>query len=99
MRAAAELPTSRPRPSARAAGRVPKATARTGITRAWDRPAPPSDTGARLSARGQASRSEEHTSELQSLMSISYAVVCLQTNKKTRYINQLIGTIITFGYD
>src|SRR3546814_6207228 len=27
-------------------------------------------------------RSEEHTSELQSLMSISYAVFCLKTNKK-----------------
>src|SRR3546814_6170216 len=28
------------------------------------------------------SRSEEHTSELQSLMSISYAVFCLKKNKK-----------------
>src|SRR3546814_8425869 len=28
------------------------------------------------------SRSEEHTSELQSLMSISYAVFCLKTNNK-----------------
>src|SRR3546814_6788598 len=27
-------------------------------------------------------RSEEHTSELQSLMRISYAVFCLKTNKK-----------------
>src|SRR3546814_8078050 len=27
-------------------------------------------------------RSEEHTSELQSLMRLSYAVFCLQTNKK-----------------
>src|SRR3546814_2938736 len=32
-------------------------------------------------------RSEEHTSELQSLMRISYAVFCLQKNKKNRYIN------------
>src|SRR3546814_5193239 len=33
-----------------------------------------------------ASRSEEHTSELQSLMRISYAVFCLKntTNKRTR---------------
>src|SRR3546814_2068088 len=31
---------------------------------------------------GQLARSEEHTSELQSLMRISYAVVCLK-NKKT----------------
>src|SRR3546814_4500911 len=29
-----------------------------------------------------AGRSEEHTSELQSLMRISYAVFCLQNNKK-----------------
>src|SRR3546814_4455766 len=34
-------------------------------------------------ATGSASRSEEHTSELQSLMRISYAVFCLQ--KKTTY--------------
>src|SRR3546814_4999558 len=34
-------------------------------------------------AFAQASRSEEHTSELQSLMRISYAVFCLQ--KKTLY--------------
>src|SRR3546814_4225199 len=30
------------------------------------------------------SRSEEHTSELQSLMRISYAVFCLKTKKKTQ---------------
>src|SRR3546814_10011573 len=30
--------------------------------------------------RGPLARSEEHTSELQSLMRISYAVFCLQTN-------------------
>src|SRR3546814_1386561 len=30
-----------------------------------------------------AARSEEHTSELQSLMRISYAVFCLKKNKKT----------------
>src|SRR3546814_2919913 len=30
-------------------------------------------------------RSEEHTSELQSLMRISYAVFCLKKKKKTRY--------------
>src|SRR3546814_1142501 len=29
-------------------------------------------------------RSEEHTSELQSLMRISYAVFCLKTNKNTK---------------
>src|SRR3546814_2681502 len=33
---------------------------------------------------GQASRSEEHTSELQSLMRISYAVFCLKKKKNNR---------------
>src|SRR3546814_8166953 len=33
-----------------------------------------------------ASRSEEHTSELQSLMRISYAVFCLKKKKKTTEI-------------
>src|SRR3546814_3458851 len=32
-------------------------------------------------------RSEEHTSELQSLMRISYAVFCLKKKKNTQYIN------------
>src|SRR3546814_2230409 len=32
--------------------------------------------------RGDATRSEEHTSELQSLMRISYAVFCLHKKKK-----------------
>src|SRR3546814_5636213 len=35
-------------------------------------------------------RSEEHTSELQSLMRISYAVFCLQTNKRNKVIQQHI---------
>src|SRR3546814_8401136 len=33
---------------------------------------------------GQGFRSEEHTSELQSLMRISYAVFCLQKKKKNK---------------
>src|SRR3546814_9169722 len=33
-------------------------------------------------------RSEEHTSELQSLMRISYAVFCLKTKNTTEYIPQ-----------
>src|SRR3546814_5875301 len=38
---------------------------------------------------GEAERSEEHTSELQSLMRISYAVFCLKTKRhhKTIYLN------------
>src|SRR3546814_10853544 len=41
----------------------------------------PTDTPSRLSEM-PAVRSEEHTSELQSLMRISYAVFCLKKNKK-----------------
>src|SRR3546814_2375813 len=36
-------------------------------------------------ARSLVARSEEHTSELQSLMRISYAVFCLKTKKLTQY--------------
>src|SRR3546814_5164664 len=47
------------------------------------------DLGARLEPRplGGAVRSEEHTSELQSLMRISYAVFCL--NKKKHNTNHI----------
>src|SRR3546814_4640487 len=38
-----------------------------------------SSTGFQRSARSDTSRSEEHQSELQSLMRISYAVFCLKT--------------------
>src|SRR3546814_6681824 len=37
----------------------------------------------RRSCNGETVRSEEHTSELQSLMRTSYAVFCLQKNKQT----------------
>src|SRR3546814_9972272 len=36
-------------------------------------------------ALGVVERSEEHTSELQSLMRISYAVFCLKKKKKNKY--------------
>src|SRR3546814_1406413 len=36
-------------------------------------------------SKGRSTRSEEHTSELQSLMRISYAVFCLKQKKKTRH--------------
>src|SRR3546814_1798816 len=41
------------------------------------------DAGTRSEARPARARSEEHTSELQSLMRISYAVFCLK-KKKTK---------------
>src|SRR3546814_7045060 len=40
-------------------------------------------TSVRRQASTRLPRSEEHTSELQSLMRISYAVFCLKTKKKT----------------
>src|SRR3546814_9942293 len=38
--------------------------------------------------RSETYRSEEHTSELQSLMRISYAVFCLKKKKKTKKIHK-----------
>src|SRR3546814_6152570 len=40
-------------------------------------------------AEGRKDRSEEHTSELQSLMRISYAVFCLKKKKKHEIENRL----------
>src|SRR3546814_3663770 len=40
-------------------------------------------TGAQVGARFARSRSEEHTSELQSLMRSSYAVFCLKKKNRT----------------
>src|SRR3546814_2657281 len=45
-------------------------------------------TGTARADRPPASRSEEHTSELQSLMRISYAVFCLKKKKKKKQITQ-----------
>src|SRR3546814_5006977 len=46
------------------------------------------------SVRLAASRSEEHTSELQSLMRISYAVFCLKKKKCLERRQQHIDTVI-----
>src|SRR3546814_9792403 len=43
----------------------------------------------------QAVRSEEHTSELQSLMRISYAVFCLKKQIKTQHLKKHIRKDIT----
>src|SRR3546814_4768128 len=48
------------------------------------------DSTPKLTFRGNFSRSEEHTSELQSLMRISYAVFCLK--KKIRLKNIVSAT-------
>src|SRR3546814_10085628 len=46
------------------------------------RAVPPAIAFARADHLGKGQRSEEHTSELQSLMRISYAVLCLKKKKK-----------------
>src|SRR3546814_3938819 len=68
----------------------------TTLFRSIDRERPPARRRDGQSARGggphRADRSEEHTSELQSLMRISYAVFCLK-KKKTQLINKLISIV------
>src|SRR3546814_981743 len=54
------------------------------------------DGGQRAERSTRGNRSEEHTSELQSLMRISYAVFCLKTKKKDIWIlqnNENLSTI------
>src|SRR3546814_10465394 len=46
------------------------------------------------SCRSALTRSEEHTSELQSLMRISYAVFCLKKKTTKNHINQLQITLV-----
>src|SRR3546814_4408925 len=53
--------------------------------------------GEGLDTAEQRGRSEEHTSELQSLMRISYAVFCLKKKKNTIHTNY-IQSIITTSY-
>src|SRR3546814_5612988 len=52
----------------------------------------PADLGDRAELVG---RSEEHTSELQSLMRISYAVFCLKQKNKSSVTTHLIYTNLT----
>src|SRR3546814_2604616 len=46
------------------------------------------ELGLRIRVAGQEHRSEEHTSELQSLMRISYAVFCLKKKNKRESMKQ-----------
>src|SRR3546814_5712892 len=49
----------------------------------WHAGVPQAHATRKCGLRGESSRSEEHTSELQSLMRISYAVFCLKTKRST----------------
>src|SRR3546814_10720978 len=68
-------------------------TAKPGVARAQDRilhPIPQAQRDAFItSLRQLVERSEEHTSELQSLMRISYAVFCLKKKNNKYKINRL----------
>src|SRR3546814_1204140 len=57
------------------------------IGECWDIPSGPRANGLSRPERRFA-RSEEHTSELQSLMRISYAVFCLKKKKVTEHYKQ-----------
>src|SRR3546814_6667471 len=64
--------------------------------RAWDEPGDGGDTRAAIPfALVQRNRSEEHTSELQSLMRISYAVFCLKKKKTTTKLQTLTSSQTT----
>src|SRR3546814_8703299 len=77
------VPHSASRPTGHASARPPRSSS--GPVRGSSRPALPGRSAASSSADGRGGcdgrprdRSEEHTSELQSLMRISYAVFCLK---------------------
>src|SRR3546814_2270511 len=82
-RRARRLPGARPdRCAVRAARRGARARRRL-LHRSADGAQLCDDPPHRRGARRRLTRSEEHTSELQSLMRISYAVFCLKTKQKT----------------
>src|SRR3546814_5428062 len=56
------------------------------------------DLRAGAAARDAAARSEEHTSELQSLMRISYAVFCLKTKHTLKNITSLMQHSISIHH-
>src|SRR3546814_6044908 len=70
--------------------RIPIWGSRAGGHCAQDRRVAPRGTifRSRILGRGCRTRSEEHTSELQSLMRISYAVFCLKKKKKKPTTNE-----------
>src|SRR3546814_5273113 len=77
--------TARPLARCRRPGGAGRSREMGGIARRRALPPPLRPAVARNRARLR--RSEEHTSELQSLMRISYAVFCLKNNKKQHITN------------
>src|SRR3546814_2225747 len=60
----------------------------------WSIVAPPKNPERRAAARWPRLRSEEHTSEIQSLMRISYAVFCLKKKQTATHQDNRITTNI-----
>src|SRR3546814_7862457 len=58
-----------------------------GLCASWTLAGPPDRITAFGAKASRMARSEEHTSELQSLMRISYAVFCLKKKKKKKRYN------------
>src|SRR3546814_7743542 len=83
LRSPVIAPTVTPRASATTADRATLAASLTSATMAF--------LSSRLIATGLTPRSEEHTSELQSLMRISYAVFCLK-KKNQQIMPKIIAT-------
>src|SRR3546814_3484287 len=75
------------------AGRDGPAGRASGNGRAWQPPAPIGQAGGSgADPAHRPYRSEEHTSELQSLMRISYAVFCLKKKKQTNNLHKYSST-------
>src|SRR3546814_5572282 len=71
--------------------RVSPETKRPALTPPWQRAGFPRRDIARAPSNGSI-RSEEHTSELQSLMRISYAVFCLKKKNEVQIIHRTLQT-------
>src|SRR3546814_7556528 len=85
-RAGARLAPARPEPPARR--RRPRQPAAAAPVGKHHRRGEAAGAGRAAADRRTAQRSEEHTSELQSLMRISYAVFCLKKKKKPSKITK-----------
>src|SRR3546814_7827916 len=81
---------SPPKRRHRLAQRPPRRHQHGGGTKADDKHIP-RRRGDRCRHARQSTRSEEHTSELQSLMRISYAVFSLKKNKRYRYATSYVS--------
>src|SRR3546814_1801722 len=80
-------------PSAARSNRCSAAIMSRDVNRSSPFPSRPSATSSGEDRTALITRSEEHTSELQSLMRISYAVFCLKKKKRN---NEMIKTYIEY---